>query len=106
MAVYIDNMNAGYRGMIMNHMVADSQQELLEMCDKIGVQRKWIQDMGTNREHFDICLSKKEAAIKAGAIHINMRELAKMTAERKDNNSPLNHLLINGNRPESSPSGL
>ena len=83
MAVYVDNFKGAYGRMIMCHMIADTQKELLEMADKIGVQRKWIQDYGTPREHFDICMSKRKKAIEFGAIEINMRELAKMTSTRK-----------------------
>ena len=83
MAVYVDNFNAPFGRMTMCHLIADTQKELLEMVDKIGVQRNWIQDQGTQREHFDICLSKKKLAIKNGAKEINMRELATMTSNRK-----------------------
>lgn len=83
MAVYVDNMKAGFGRMTMCHMVADTQQELLEMADKIGVQRKWIQDYGKPREHFDICLSKRKLAVQHGAIEITMRELAEKTSNRK-----------------------
>lgn len=38
--VYVDNMEAGYKGMIMCHMIADTREELLQMVDKIGVQIK------------------------------------------------------------------
>lgn len=84
MAVFVDNMEAPYRGMLMCHMIADTTEELLEMCDKIGVQRKWIQDYGTAREHFDICISKKKKAIEFGAVEITMRELALKTLNRKN----------------------
>lgn len=85
MAVYVDDFETTgimYRGMKMCHMIADTRDELLEMVDKIGVQRKWIQAYGTTREHFDICLTKKKLAIKHGAKEVPMRELAKMTKER------------------------
>ena len=85
--VYVDNFyetGAGNFGrMKMSHMIADTQKELLEMCDKIGVQRKWIQDYGTNREHFDISLSKRKLALQFGAKEIGFRELAEMTSNRK-----------------------
>lgn len=81
--VYVDNFNAPFGRMVMCHMIADSTDELLQMVDKIGVARKWIQDAGTHREHFDICLSKKTLAIEYGAKEINARELATMTANRK-----------------------
>jgi len=83
MAVYVDNFNAKYRGMIMCHVIADSTEELLDMMDKIGVQRKWIQDAGTYSEHFDICLSKKAIAVKPGAIEIGFRDYARKVNERK-----------------------
>lgn len=87
MAVYVDNFyitGAGNFGrMKMSHMIADTQKELLEMCDKIGVQRKWIQDYETPREHFDISISKRKLAIGFGAQEIGFRDLAKMTSSRK-----------------------
>jgi hypothetical protein len=82
MAVYVDNFNAKFQGMIMCHVIADSQLELLEFMDKIGVQRKWIQYINTYNEHFDICLSKKKKAISLGAIEINFRDYANMVNER------------------------
>ena len=82
MAVYVDNMNAPYRGMLMCHMIADSTEELIEMADKIGVNTKWIQDKGTYSEHFDICQTKKKKAVALGAKEITMMELGRMTAKR------------------------
>lgn len=78
MPVYVDNMNAKYGRMIMCHMLADSEEELIEMANRIGVQRKWHQYPGTYRSHFDICRSKKELAIKYGAIEITYREAGRM----------------------------
>lgn len=80
--VYIDNMNAPFGRMKMCHMIADSTEELLQMVDKIGVQRKWIQDAGEYSEHFDISLEKKKLAIANGAKEITMMELGRMLAKR------------------------
>jgi hypothetical protein len=83
--VYVDDMNAPFSRMKMCHLVADTTHELLAMVDKIGVPRKWIQKQGTWEEHFDICLSKKALAIKAGAKQIKYgKELAEIL-ERKKN---------------------
>ena len=82
MPVYVDNMEAQFGKMKMCHMVADTTEELLAMADKIGVARKWIQYPGTSHEHFDVCLSKKALAIKAGAKEISMQELGSITANR------------------------
>jgi len=79
MPVYIDDMykiSLGQLGrMKMSHMMADTTEELLAMCDKIGVQKKWIQDKGTKREHFDVAMSKRKLAIENGAIEVPMRIL-------------------------------
>ena len=80
--VYVDDMNTKFGRMIMCHMMADSTEELLEMADKIGVQKKWIQYPGTPKEHFDISLGKKKLAIQNGAKEITWREIGRMTINR------------------------
>jgi hypothetical protein len=88
--VYVDNMEAPYKGMIMCHMIADTTEELIEMVRKIGVKEKWIQYPGTHKEHFDICLAKKKLAIKHGAKEISAYDLARMLNLRKG--SPMKKL--------------
>ena len=73
MTVYVDNMKAPFGRMKMCHMFADTTEELLEMVDKIGVARKWIQKAGTNEEHFDIAMSKRALAVQHGAVEVSMR---------------------------------
>lgn len=76
MAVYVDSMRASFGRMVMCHMWADTREELFAMADKIGVARKWFQrpaavqlpGMNASWEHFDIAMSKRAAALKAGAI--------------------------------------
>jgi hypothetical protein len=81
MPVYVDDMYkypmGNYRGMKMSHLWADTDVELLAMVDRIGVARQWIQghptlSFGKHKEagwvHFDIALSKRVLAVKAGAI--------------------------------------
>lgn len=82
MSVYVDNMQAKFGRMIMCHMIADTTEELLDMVDKIGVNRKWIQNAGTYSEHFDICTSKRNKAIIYGAKEITMREFATICNNR------------------------
>lgn len=72
MSVYIDNYRARYGRLIMCHMIADTEKELYDMVDKIGVNRKW-----KHNDHYDICLSKKKLAIKNGAIELNMKDFVK-----------------------------
>jgi hypothetical protein len=75
MSVYVDDAFLKYRNMKMCHLVADTQEELLSMVDKIGVRRKWIQNPRTHKEHFDICSSKRILAVKAGAIEVTGAQL-------------------------------
>lgn len=83
MAVYVDTMRAPYGRMVMCHMVADTRAELLAMADTIGVARKWLQHEGTHLEHFDIALSKRAAAVRAGAVELTMRQLALKLREKR-----------------------
>lgn len=80
--VYVDRMRARMGRMVMCHMIADSTDELLTMADAIGVQRKWLQDRGTHREHFDVCVNKKNKALKLGARELSMKELAQKIIAR------------------------
>lgn len=84
MAVYVGNMRVRVRGMVMCHMLADSTEELLAMADRIGVDRRHLQDAGTYREHFDICLTKRAAALEAGALGLSMSEVGRMIRERRE----------------------
>ncbi|MBO0947320.1 DUF4031 domain-containing protein [Fibrella sp. HMF5405] len=68
--------------MKMCHMIADTTDELLQMADKIGVARKWIQDVGTYNEHFDVCQTKKAKALQLGAQEVTFMELGRMLAKR------------------------
>jgi len=83
MSVFVDDMRAQFGSLVMCHMIADSPEELLAMADRIGVQRRWIQKAGTTYEHFDICLSKRTLAVKAGAQQITMKELGRILHARR-----------------------
>ena len=84
MSVYVDDTAADFGRMIMCHMIADTTEELLDMADKIGVQRKWLQHAGTHREHFDIAKSKKALAVKHGAVQISRRDLVSMILSKRE----------------------
>lgn len=75
MSVYVDESIWPFGRMMMCHMVADSRAELDAMADTIKVPRRWIQKAGTDREHYDICKSKRAKAVKAGAIEVTCFEL-------------------------------
>ena len=88
MTVYVDDMHltdlGRYVRMRMCHMLADTTDELVEMARRIGVNPKWIQKAGTEREHFDIATSKRALAVATGAIEITMKQAAAMCAHRRE----------------------
>lgn len=75
MAVYVDDMRARFGRMVMCHMVADTEPELHEMADRIGVARRWYQYPKQSRwPHYDIALSKRALAVRFGAQEIQWRD--------------------------------
>lgn len=88
MTVYVDDMHTTPMGqfgrMKMCHMVADTTDELLAMADRIGVARKWLQKAGTHHEHFDIAMSKRALAVRAGAVEVTMSQLGRITRAKRE----------------------
>lgn len=82
MTVYVDDMHAvpmgQFRRMKMSHMIADTEAELHDMAEKIGVARRWYQG-----DHYDVCMSKRTLAVKLGAVEIPLRSLSIMATERR-----------------------
>ncbi len=78
MTVYVDDMNAGFGRLKMSHMIADTETELHAMADRIGVARRWYQ-----HDHYDIALSKRVAAVAAGALQITWRQAGAMSMLRR-----------------------
>lgn len=85
MTVYVDDMRAPFGRMIMCHMIADTSKELHAMAARIGVARRWCQYPGTWKEHYDVCLSKREVAVQVfGAKQITWCELAEMGIVKRE----------------------
>jgi hypothetical protein len=66
----------------MCHCLADTEEELFDMMDKIGVDRKWYQTKNGNL-HFDISLSMRAKAVRLGAVEITWKQAAAMNAIRR-----------------------
>lgn len=84
MAVYVDRPRYSWRlgRMHMCHMVADSDDELRDMADAIGVQRRHIQDVGTSREHLDVCKAKRREAIRRGALSVDSKAIVRIMRKK------------------------
>ncbi|GAA5231798.1 DUF4031 domain-containing protein [Verticiella sediminum] len=84
MTVYVDDMRAAYGRMVMCHMIADTDDELHAMADRIGVARRWWQSPeSTSGSHYDIALSKRALAVAAGAMEITWRQCGAMNMRRR-----------------------
>ena len=81
MTVYVDSTKTPYGRMLMSHMVADSLDELHTMAFKIGLRRKWFQDV--RLPHYDVSQSKKLLAINLGAVEISSKELIAISKRMK-----------------------
>lgn len=100
MPVYVDNMRARFGRMVMCHMWADTREELFAMADRIGVARKWFQrpvsidlpGMNASWEHFDIAISKRAAAVKAGAIETDKYGPSEHVARLRGNQKMLDQI--------------
>jgi hypothetical protein len=68
-----------FRRMKMSHMMADTDDELHAMAQKIGVARKWYQG-----DHYDICMSMRAKAIKLGAKAITYPEMGAYAKAKRE----------------------
>lgn len=82
MTVYVDDMYlypmGRFRGMKMSHMIADSEEELHEMADKLGLKRRWYQG-----DHYDVSMGLRRKAIALGAREITWKQLGRMMFTRR-----------------------
>ena len=81
MAVYVDPSVYPLGRMIMCHMMADTLEELHAMADTIGIDRKHFQG-----DHYDICKTKRQLAVKAGAVEVTAREMVQVRRRNRDKN--------------------
>ncbi len=87
MSVYVDDMmpcvpNKNWRYTQACHMIADSDDDLHAMAAKIGLRREWFQTASILR-HYDLTASKRELAIRFGAIPIDRHEVGRRISEAR-----------------------
>jgi hypothetical protein len=89
--------------MVMCHMFADTEAELHDMAERIGVARKWFQTPPhASWNHYDIALSKKALAVQYGAIltdrygasEFHKRQIAMTTTDPFEFCRALNWLVL------------
>lgn len=105
MTVYVDNMGmpakvGGLSGR-WSHLTADTEDELHEFAERLGLKREWFQTCrkwcGVPGDpcvhwHYDVVQTKRRQAIKLGALAIDLREMgALLSARRDDLAEPIEH---------------
>jgi hypothetical protein len=60
------------------HMMADTEAELHEMADKIGMKRAWFQG-----DHYDLTPKRRAAALLLGAVEVSSRDLVALRIKRR-----------------------
>lgn len=88
MAVYVDTMRAPFRGRLMCHMVADTDDELHALADRLGLARRWHQKAGTPHSHYDIDWDTRARALALGARVIGRRELVMLIRRKRAQAAP------------------
>jgi Protein of unknown function (DUF4031) len=93
MTVYVDNYRVPATvGRIKgrwSHLFADTQEELHEFAQSIGLKRSWFQPgkpicgKPSRHWHYDVTDSMQDRAIKAGARAVDIREYAGIVAARE-----------------------
>lgn len=76
--VYVDDHRVRWRGMIMSHLFADTDAELMEFARRLGLKPEY-----KHNEHFDVSETKRDLALELGAKPISYREMAMMVCKKR-----------------------
>lgn len=92
MTVYVDNIRIPAKvarfDARWSHLIADTQEELHAFAARLGLRRSYFQDPTVNGKpkappgtlaaenwHYDVTESKRQAAIRLGAVAVDFMEL-------------------------------
>lgn len=74
MTVYVDDMRMPARvGRLQarwSHLMADTDEELHAFAARLGLKRSWHQKPGTAISHYDVTDSRRQEALRLGAVPI------------------------------------
>jgi hypothetical protein len=86
MTVYVDTLRsypeAGLRFTEFCHLLADTRDELHEMADELGLQRRFFQDHPW-RWHYDVPAHVRADAIRLGAHEVTVHEVGALLRARR-----------------------
>lgn len=92
MAVYVDDMrmqaDVPNGGRVVSarwsHLMADTDEELHEFAQQLGLRREWAQYEGTWKSHYDVTDSVRARALRLGAVGVSyLRDVAGIMEARR-----------------------
>jgi hypothetical protein len=83
MTVYVDSPKHKIAYMKMCQMTADTESELLEMAESIGLSRINMRGRSGKFVHFDVSKPKRKKAISLGAVEVSSKELTGSDRQKK-----------------------
>ena len=83
MTVFVDDAymlteREGGGKMKLSHMIADSERELHQMAEQLGISRKHF-----TGEFYSVCSTKRREALSAGAKALGWLELSRIVFQRR-----------------------
>jgi hypothetical protein len=69
------------------HMIADSEAELVAFAKRLGLRAEWLQHGGTPKVHFDIVPTKRDLAIRMGALSVDDRAFLEIRRRTQKQNT-------------------
>ena len=76
--VYVDAPIWPYRGMLMCHLMADTEDELHTFAANLGMKRAWFQGKPGKLPHYDICKAKRVVAVRRGAVEVTREKTVEL----------------------------
>lgn len=87
MSVYVDDMQRPARvGRLQarwSHLMADTDDELHAFAAALGLRRAWHQKPGTAISHYDLTETKRQLALRLGAVPIGYMSRESMDLIRR-----------------------
>ena len=81
--LYVDHVRIPFGRMLMNHLMANTPEELREAAEQLGLSA-YIQHPGTEKEHLDVSETKRQEALAMGARPVTGREIVGLVRAKRD----------------------
>jgi Protein of unknown function (DUF4031) len=85
LAVYVDEPVWEWRGRRWCHLLADTEEELHAFAAELGLRRAWFQHKPERpwQDHYDLPEEVRREAVRAGAVEVDMRQVARHLRVRR-----------------------